>query len=344
MHSRFCRFLVLLGLCTLLAAAQALPQNGGAPSPNTQLKKLPTGVILVKGAWSSASDSVTPVPEGGRVTNNVYRNEYFGVVYPLPPDWAEKYSGPPPSDSGYYVLAQIQSADTFRGTSRGSILIAAQDLFFTLTPTSNAREHINYTKDHLSADYRVEQPPTEIRLANHSFAALDYFSPIAEMHWHVLTTQIRCHVVEFVFTSRDRDLIESLVQNANTMKLPREAGLDSGTGGDDVPVCIKDYATGENVIAREDPVLSERTFNPLPVRIVIDKEGKVKHVHFLSAFPSQAKSITDALLQWRFKPYLRDGQPMEVETGLMFGHSPRPTTPSSNSVQPNDEPVRQQIP
>ena len=98
-----------------------LPKNGGDFSNNTQpLTKVPAGVILVKGAWSSASDSVTPVPEGGNVTNNVFRDQYFGMSYALPKDWTEKYKGPPPSDSGRYVLAQIRPADTFKGPARGS--------------------------------------------------------------------------------------------------------------------------------------------------------------------------------------------------------------------------------
>jgi outer membrane biosynthesis protein TonB len=60
------------------------------------------------------------------------------------------------------------------------------------------------------------------------------------------------------------------------------------------------------------------------VRIIIDKAGKVKHIHFLRAFPDQAKAVTDALQQWKFKPYLKDRQPVEVETGIMFGRAPRP--------------------
>jgi hypothetical protein len=115
----------------------------------------------------------------------------------------------------------------------------------------------------------------------------------------------------------------------STMNLPREAGAISGTGGGDVPLCLKDYARDENIVEREDPVFTERRFNPVPVRIIIDKEGKVKHIHFLSAFPDQSKAIADALAQWRFRPYLRDGQPLEVETGIMFGRAPRRTTPSA---------------
>jgi hypothetical protein len=98
-------------------------------------------------------------------------------------------------------------------------------------------------------------------------------------------------------------------------------------------VCIKDYARDENVLERVDPVFGERRFNPVPVRIIINKEGKVKHIHFLSAFPDQVEAVTDALFQWRFRPYLRDGKPVEVETGIMFGRAPRPaTTPSTNAA------------
>jgi hypothetical protein len=333
MHTKFSRSLVLFGLyMSLLGRAQGAPQSGGDFSNNPQAKKLPTEAILVNGAWSSASDSVTALPEGGRVANNVYTNPYFGLAYTLSPDWTEKYTGPPPSDGGYYVLAQIRPADTFKGTSRGSILIAAQDLFFTPTPAGNALELINYDRESLQADYKVERAPTLVGVADHSFARFSYGSPVAELHWHVLATQIRCHMVQFVFTSRDTKLVESLIQEMDKMTLPAEAGPISGRGGGDVPVCIKDYASGENVMERVDPVFAERRFNPVPVRIIIDKEGKVKHVHFLSAFPDQAKAISDALSQWRFRPYLHDGHPVEVETGILFGRAPRLATLPSMSV------------
>jgi hypothetical protein len=333
MQTRISRFPVLLGFFLLaLVPARVAPQSGGDFSNSPEAKKLPSGTILVKGAWPSASDSVTPVPEGGSVIKNVYDNKYFGLIYSLSADWTEKYSGPPPSDSGYYVLAQIRPADTFKGPSRATILIAAQDLFFTLTPAGNALELINFSKDNLNADYQVEQPPALVRIANHSFVRFDYGSPVHGLHWYILATQIRCHMVQFVFTSRDAKLVESLIREMNDMKLPEEAGPASGNGGGDVPVCIKDYASGENVIERAEPVFTERRFNPVPVRIIIDKEGKVKHVHFLSAFPDQAKAISDALLQWRFKPYLREGRPVEVETGILFGRAPRLAARSSTNV------------
>jgi hypothetical protein len=299
--------------------------------------KVPAGVILVKGAWSSASDPVTPVPEGGTVTRQQYDSSYFHLSYPIPAGWTQKYEGPPPSDTGYYVLAQIQPPDMAKAASRGTVLITAQDMFFTQMPARNAQELIGYTKAHLKADYVVDRQPAEVAIGGHSFVRFDYRSPAAGLHWSVLATQIRCHTVEFTFTSADTGVIDRLLAAMSEMKLPAEAGLPVGSGGPAVNgnlVCINGYASGGTVLSRVDPMFGERRYNPIPVRVIIDTGGKVKHVHFISAFPEQAKAITDALQQWRFKPYVRDGKPMEVETGILFGRTPASSTMARSAASP----------
>jgi hypothetical protein len=338
MRSGFLRLLAVFAFCVSLGAwgqgarPPKAPPNGGDFSNSTQpVTKVPTGVIMVKGAWSSASDSVTPLPEGGSVTDNVFSNQYFGMTYSLPADWTEKYKGPPPSDSGRYVLAQIRPADTYRGRTRGSILITAQDMFFTPLPAANAVELVNHAKDNLQADYKLEMKPTQTKIAGRSFTFFAYWSPVAQLHWYVLATETRCHAVELVLTSRDTKLLESLVLDMDRMTLPADASPTRGAGGGSFPVCLKDYARDENMIARVDPLFTEHRFNPVPVRIIIDREGKVKHIHFLSAFPDQAKAITDALGQWRFKAYRPDGRPTEVETGIMFGREPHRITRAAGS-------------
>jgi hypothetical protein len=306
------------------AAQTVAPQDAEPPQ-----KTLP---FIVKGAWASASDSTTPLPEGGNIADNIYRNPYFGLSYPLAADWGEKTKGPPPSDSGYYVLAQIRPLDTYKGSSKGLLLIGAQDLFFSLTPAANAMELINWTRDNLRPEYKVERPPAEVRIANRSFVRFDYVAPAIDLHWYVLATEIRCHIVQFIFAGQDSKLLDSLVQDLNKMLLPEEAGVASGAGGGVFPVCVRDYASGDNVVSKVDPMFGEHKFNPVPVRVIIGKDGKVKHIHFISAFPDQSKAITDALTQWTFKPYLRNGAPVEVETGIMFGSAPGRAAPSAKSA------------
>lgn len=311
-------------------------QSTAPQAPDLPQKTLP---FIVKGAWASASDSTTPLPEGGSIAGNVYTNKYFGLSYPFSSDWYEKTKGPPPSDSGYYVLAQLRPSDTFKGADKGLILIGAQDVFFSVVPAENAMELINYTKTTLRPEYKAEHPPTEVKVADRTFARFDYVAPAIDLHWYVLATEIRCHVVQFTFISHDTKLLDSLIQDMNKMTLPPETGVASRTGGGDSPVCIKDYASGDNVTSKVDPVFGEHRFNPVPVRIIIGKDGKVKHVHFISAFPDQSKAIADALMQWTFKPYLRNGRPAEVETGIMFGASPGKRIPATSSAAPAAKPA-----
>jgi hypothetical protein len=310
--------LALMFLC-ILPIARA--QEDGAPA--VPLRKLPTDVILIKGAVPSASDSSTPLPEGGGVRRDVYGNDYFGLSYVLPSGWIEKYKGPPPSDSGAYVLALLRPGSTDKHSSRGTLLITAQDMFFTPLPVHTAKETIEYTKETLLADYKVEHAPSQVTVANHAFTRFDYMSPVAGLHWYVLATEVRCHTVRFVFTSPDPALNETLIKDLDAMKLAAA----------DAPLCVADYAeTAANITYKVDPVLTEQKFNAIPVRIIIDKAGKVRHVHVISAFPAQAKAITDALSQWHFKPYLRDGIAVEVETGILFGAARRAKTAFSGAA------------
>ena len=166
--------------------------------------------------------------------------------------------------------------------------------------------------------------PAELKIAGHDFVRFDYKSPVAGLHWYVLATQIRCHAIQFVFTSQDTKLLDGMIEDMNRIQLPDDASA---------PDCVSNYATAANIVYKVDPVITDQRFNQIPVRIIIDKKGKVRHVHLLSAFSDQAAAITDALMQWTFAPRMRDGKAVEVETGIMF-RSRASDTP--RSVTTND--------
>jgi hypothetical protein len=322
MHKGFCCLAVIVCVWSLPVRAQnQISGSSKTPGPTMsgQLDAVPRGVILVKGAWSGASDATTPLPENGVVGKNVFRDRYFGISYPLPDNWTEQYKGPPPSDSGRYVLAQISPTDAFQGAARGTILITADDMFFTRLPASSAVELVNFSKDHLEADHRLEQPPEAMTLGGHRFISYRFWSPVAGLHWYVVATEIRCHTVQFIFNSRDPSLLDKLLLGMDGIHW---TPASTASGGGDVPVCVKNYATDHNLISRVEPDPSGLHANAVPVRIIIDKAGHVRHIHFPSAFPDQQKTIGDALKQWRFKPYLQNGRAVEVETGIVFGRSP----------------------
>ena len=49
---------------------------------------------------------------------------------------------------------------------------------------------------------------------------------------------------------------------------------------------------------------------------VIDKDGFVRDVRVQSGLPLLAKAAIDAVKQWRYRPYLLNGEPVEVDTEI----------------------------
>ncbi len=274
-------------------------------------KVVPRNTILVKGAAPSASDTTTPVPEGAIVRGGRLESPYFGFSYRIPSGWTEEVKGPPPSDSGNYVLALLVPAA--KSAVRGSVLIQAQDLFFTAAPATNAMQIVTYVRDHLLPSHQVERAPAEVKIGDRTFVRFDYGAPDVGLHWHIAATDIRCHTVQFVFSGPDPEALDRMIAGLSQ--------LDAGARA--APLCVAGYAVPANIVKRVAPAFTTRRFNAIPTRLVIDKEGRVKHVHVISAFPEQSAALIEALKQWRFKPYLKDGKAVEIETGAMFGDAQR---------------------
>jgi protein TonB len=52
------------------------------------------------------------------------------------------------------------------------------------------------------------------------------------------------------------------------------------------------------------------------LQFIIDKEGKVVNLRAVQGDPVLAEAALDAAKQWRFRPYLIKGDPVEVETTI----------------------------
>jgi outer membrane biosynthesis protein TonB len=63
----------------------------------------------------------------------------------------------------------------------------------------------------------------------------------------------------------------------------------------------------------------------IPVRMIVATDGSVKHVHVIRASRAQRRNIEEAVRQWKFKSYVKQGHPGEVETGVMFNLKPANT-------------------
>jgi len=50
------------------------------------------------------------------------------------------------------------------------------------------------------------------------------------------------------------------------------------------------------------------------LRAVISKDGSIENLTLVSGHPMLAPAAIDAVKQWKYKPYLLNGEPVEVDT------------------------------
>jgi hypothetical protein len=263
-----------------------------------------------------AKDPNVPDPEDGAVADGVYASKYFSLSYPLAPGWEGGLNGPKPSNQGVYVLAQLRR----RIEPKGSLLITAQDMLVALRPVEIAKNFaVSFRKGQSEVPgMTIDREPTEVKIAGRSFMRVDYSGVGLYRAW--LATDVRCHLLSFNFTTPDPKALDDFVRTMDNISLPAEASAENEGAGDGsaVPVCVKDYASGDKVISQISPKPAGPKYLRIPVRIIVGADGAVKHVHIINAFWEQRQPIYDALRQWKLKPYELNGQPAEVETGIVF--------------------------
>ncbi len=89
----------------------------------------------------------------------------------------------------------------------------------------------------------------------------------------------------------------------------------------------------EQIIQRVDPVYpKEAQENHIQGDVVltatISKEGNIINLKLVSGHPLLADAATEAVKQWKYRPYLLNGEPVEIETTVTVRYSqqaPRPT-------------------
>jgi hypothetical protein len=189
---------------------------------------------------------------------------------------------------------------------RAHVLVTAYDLFFIPFEAATAKEVAARTRSAVPERYELEQGPNEVTIAGRTFHRLAYKAPVTGLHWRTFTTETRCHALTFTFTGTEPAVLDAA-----------EKALGGLTLGGEAPACVNDYAR-DHVVQKTAPSFAGRQ-NTIPVRVIIDPEGKVRYAHVLRAFPDQSQAILTALRDWRFKPYVVDGRAVEVETGLVFG-------------------------
>jgi len=54
---------------------------------------------------------------------------------------------------------------------------------------------------------------------------------------------------------------------------------------------------------------------------VISKSGSIENLQVMSGHPMLVQSALDAVRQWKYKPYILNGEPVEVDTTVTVNYN-----------------------
>lgn len=91
------------------------------------------------------------------------------------------------------------------------------------------------------------------------------------------------------------------------------------------PVRISHMSEGD-LIRRVQPIYpsiarNARIQGAVVLSAIISKEGTIENLHILSGHPLLAGAAIEAVRQWRYRPYVLNGEPVEVETQITVNFS-----------------------
>jgi protein TonB len=59
-----------------------------------------------------------------------------------------------------------------------------------------------------------------------------------------------------------------------------------------------------------------RVEGAVQLQATISKTGEITHVKVLSGDPQLTRAASDAVKQWKYQPYLLNGEPVEIQTQI----------------------------
>jgi TonB family protein len=275
----------------------------------------------------------------GTFHDGAYVNDYFGIYYPLSRDWVRETN---------LVRSKIAAERNRRGTY---VLLAAvhiphthaslrADSSFNVLAVSRPGASAQDCKQSLEAmgselESRKEGGQkgdlTQLTIAGHDFYRGDFEYRLGTNHVTTLCTPVKDYLLRWNIAGWSKQAIEIAVSTLNSMtpapppNLPPAAAVDT-----DHPKRVH-VAAGVStglLIKKVQPIyppeaMGARIEGTVRLMAVINKAGDVVDLEVVDGPLELVVSAVDAVRQWKYRPYLMDGAPVDVQTEVVVNYSIR---------------------
>jgi TonB family protein len=280
------------------------------------------GLLLTTVEIVSPQQSASPIPEfeQGSVSGNTYANPALGTTWELPKDWTIQGKGVSLLGDDYHVVlrvlpsgAQSQELIEFDYSTNGD---TAGEASILQSKGWESSSHTGYytlgggIPAHRS-DYRSKSDPPR------------YLTLLDGQHHGNLN---------LIFVADSPTRIEELVKACLQIKVQPDWGSTEDSlppmppGSPPRRVRVSQSVSQALIERKVQPTYPEaarkaHVQGSVMMLAHISTEGTIKNLFVLSGQPPLTQAALDAVSQWRFKPYLLQGNAVEVETQITVNYA-----------------------
>ena len=302
---------------------------------------------------SSDSSSSAPAEESGSIVRSTYVNEFLGFSYPMPQGWqidnetvnndgkvkAVHFPG------GGLILLMIDQHTGQRLFNRivlsaldgSSMSVDTQGFVSKFVRAQLGREGMELVRDTFPVDF-----------AGKHFFREDYkeSNTGGALYKAFVCTKFRGYFLGWTFAAGSPPELEEALKSLQRIAFVEDAAnsasetrADDGIVPGSHPAGVIGSATRSNpgqpirvrvsqgvsqasLVTRVQPQYPDDARQALVqgsvvLRVEIDNSGNVEGLTLVSGHPMLAPAAIEAVKQWKYKPYLLNGQPIAVETQVI---------------------------
>jgi protein TonB len=286
-------------------------------------------------------------PPLGIFRNDAYENEFFEIHYPLSRDWVRETQlmrtrisrGTDAKSPGMYVL--LSAVHIPRGTAPpeadSSFVFSAID-----SGGRNCEQNLQAVVQELHSQKVAQEKGTitPLTIAERDFYRADLDFRESPKHRTFLCTQSKDYLLQWNMAGLSKAAVESALSTLNAIGTgkPDAASAATQPSGDTpntvgsieskprvIRVRVAQGVTQGMVIKKVQPVYPPQARyagiqGTVVMSAVISKNGDVVDLEVLNGPIELVVSAVNAVRQWKYRPYLLMGEPVEVDTQITVNY------------------------
>jgi len=288
----------------------------------------------------------TPAPPDlGFFHDDVYRNTYFRLYYPLSHDWVreteivrKQFAEQNHTTSTYVLLTEVHiPQDNTEPRADSSFTVFAVRRASSAA-SDNCKQYLDTLGSLIQTNKtgKLKGGVTQFTFATHDFYREDFESRNGVRDRSTLCTAEKDYLLLWRIDGWTWNAVELAVSTLNSLELPPAASSSQPAQSESVDtgpkittpskVKVSSGVTTGLIIKKVVPAYPEearqnRIQGQVQLAVVINKQGDVVDVEVIDGPLDLAVSAVNAVRLWKYRPYLLLGEPVEVQSTVVVNYS-----------------------